>query len=377
MPYEIPPWLVPTQTPGQALVAGVNAGSGIARNMLEARALSQRQQEQDALLPLRQQLYQNQIKGASLDIQKGLFDQQNMLDGKAGMSSLAQAMADITKDSLWADPRGAQRLWEVGVNNPAVTYTPQFKLALSQVDAAKAAKDNLEQSKLAAGIQKADADREARLTIERETNTSKEKINALTNQTRLQTAFHDKLHEADNIIPKAELHNFFNQSKSLWADTTLNSDEKQRRAEGLLSQLNSRMDAIRNGTAPQGQAPAVDPEHKDEYDAVQKQISELRSDAATQKISLAKDPKKGLLDFGEDNRAVKLKEIQTQIEALNKVAQGYLNSPLSKPSSSATPAGGNDFVFMRNPDDNKIYKVPKQSVSKAVTNKWSIVDVAE
>lgn len=372
MPYEIPPWLVPTQTPGQALVSGVNAGSGIARNMLEARALQQRQQEQDVMLPLKQALYNNQIKSAALDVQKGLYDQQDRIANQAALSELSRTAAEITKNAAWDKPEAGIAIFGIGSRTPSVTATPQYKFYTDQISASKLAKQQLEEKKFEAGVVKAQEKNASDQTIAAMRGDYGLQIQSMKNENAMYKAIADGGDQFDSAAKRRE---YSEGVRSIFKKEGLSTESKLQAAEELRKNL-------REGK-PLSKTAGMSEEDRSAYDALTTEMGSVRGEMNDLKVDLAKNPKKALLDFKEDNRSIKLREFQQQLDALNAKAQEYLKGPLSKPSSStATPAPSvddEDMILVKSPPtkefpEGRKGRIPKANLEKALKAHYSIYE---
>ena len=119
---SLPPWMIQRETPGQALVQGIAAGSQIAHNILAARSFALQQQE-------------------------SITQQQNSMRMREGLVAFGAYMGNV-KD--WAAPEaeaGAYRLLE---QNPWLGQTPAFQAGINNFKTAQEAKRQITSRELIA-----------------------------------------------------------------------------------------------------------------------------------------------------------------------------------------------------------------------------------
>lgn len=133
--FSLPPWLIPQPGwYGNALAKGVQAGSQIANNMLQARQLaaSVAQAQIRAGLEQREQAIQQQRN--TIQMAKFFYDQE--VDNKvaAGEASLSRVLADPV--FKWTDPAQVARIYEVGAKYPIITQKPFWGQLMTMPDKA-------------------------------------------------------------------------------------------------------------------------------------------------------------------------------------------------------------------------------------------------
>lgn len=297
-----------TSKPGEALVKGVEAGSTIAANMNRSRSLQLEADEQSHLLPLKQQMMENQVKEGSLQLATGLKAQEYDLQTKQGQAELADVYTKAANvPDGWANPQVRGWMGEVGKKYPALVGSPAWQHGDQNVQ--KALDINAEQKRAETmatsrqGVAETQAggkigstlinagSREAVAGLKTDTEkeiagnkiTSAEKIADENNQMKLQVAtlqLKNRLHEERSRINDVTFTSFNKQATAIENDKEMLLPKKQRMIQELQARfeqvLSDRRDAampeaVKPSSKPPGYQPAVigdmpNVTSKDEYD---------------------------------------------------------------------------------------------------------------
>ncbi len=112
---SLPPWMIQRQTPGDALVSGIAAGSQIAHNILAARSFALQQQE-------------------------SITQQQNSMRMREGLVAVGAYMGNIPPDK-WSSPEAEAGAYKLLEQNPWLGQTPAFQQGINNFKTAQAAKE--------------------------------------------------------------------------------------------------------------------------------------------------------------------------------------------------------------------------------------------
>src|SRR5687768_366237 len=102
MQYQLPPWMVEQAPFGRSLLAGAQVGSEMKRNFITAQRSAEESSREQAMMPYKMALMDNQIKSTAVDLEMNMTRQQDMLLNKQAFSSLSKAAAEISAGGAWA-----------------------------------------------------------------------------------------------------------------------------------------------------------------------------------------------------------------------------------------------------------------------------------
>lgn len=363
MPYELPSWLspAPERSPADYLLAGVNAGTGVAHNFLAQRELNMRQQEQDALLPIRQQLLSNQVKNTALDIQDGLNRQQDYLLNKQAFVELGATAKQISANAAWANPESEAAVWDIARRYPSVVSTPQFKNVIQQFDVAGAAAIRAKDADTRAAKAAQDADfktqslglKDQEMKLKdaqfQDALAQKDRATAANNDARIQiqqlkneSAMHKLLAEApDQFDSAAKRREYSEGVRAIFKRDDIGYEAKLQEAESLRKRLKEGLPTSQLEGLPEdvvSQARAFD----EKISATQKDITALKTDFAKTppaKYSVNATGKgSSLIEQFMDKRSKQLADAQDKLKNL----QGAKAELLSKARPGAAAASVNE-----------------------------------
>jgi hypothetical protein len=132
------PWLN-QPNPGEYMLQSTQVAQGTARNFMQAAQFAQESAREQAMMPLKMAAMENQVKSNALEIQNGMYRQQDYLLNKAAFTELSKAAAEISAAGAWANPKSETRVWDIAAQFPSVTGTPEFQNVIKQFDVAGAA----------------------------------------------------------------------------------------------------------------------------------------------------------------------------------------------------------------------------------------------
>lgn len=137
--YTLPPWIVDPPNYSESFGRGLQEGAAAGRSFLQSRIAREESARENAFLPLRQKMLDNQVKNTALDIQERLIAQDEYISNKQSLVRLAEAARRISENSAWAEPASEATIWEIGISDPSVMRRPEFRNILQQFDTAGAA----------------------------------------------------------------------------------------------------------------------------------------------------------------------------------------------------------------------------------------------
>jgi hypothetical protein len=127
MAYDLPSWLqadAPSE-PWKALLAGVQAGSGIAQNINQGRALAQRKYEFDKMQEVQEGMRRYQLEEAGLHIEKMKLAK----DYEFQTNRAAIEIGNLVNKGDPSSPQFIQDLYGIAARYPAVMSDPVFQHA--------------------------------------------------------------------------------------------------------------------------------------------------------------------------------------------------------------------------------------------------------
>lgn len=299
---EQPPWLRnDAQYDSGPFTLGVQTAQRNKDRALDERRLS----VVEAEAPYRQKLLQQESEMTQFKLDDALRQRDQLLEAERE----ARLLPSVT-DSLLQEGEALKAFSELlraAGKKPILWSSPTFNQQLKSVG--EAVKSTISADKITelearhkAQFDAKTADIEARERIAAQQRESIERVAAERNRNRLEIsqmrggAIQEKLTPEDAAAMRAE----FTAAR----DEGLVGDALQQR----IDEINAKYSAKRKGEA----VPA-----KKELDAIDQREEAIQEELLQLQLDLAKDPKKGMLDFGEDNRVLKIKELQRELRELN------------------------------------------------------------
>jgi hypothetical protein len=337
------PWLTQPADPGGSLLKGVQAGSMILQGLQRKRALEMEQQkinQEAALAPIRMRVLEQEEQMKGLTIAQKLRERDNALANQQAFAELASLNAEISQSEGWHTPQAKTQLWGLAKKYPTLVETPQFKQSLDYTDRAVVAETKLRELELKETIA---SDRAAfndeRLRLQGEAARSKDELER------------DKLKsredlEREKIAGRMQVAQIRNQGVA--ASSRLSEpDRAAMRAE--ISDLKGRglpspeylleLDKIteRYESKLRGEPVEEREEYSPEQQPILDRIDALKIAVAKDKADLITKPKQRTLDFGEDNRKVRIRENEAQIAEMEKALREM--NPRARGSAPASDPG--------------------------------------
>lgn len=265
----MPSWITNPPNYGESFARGASVGAQIGRNFLSAKIASDESARENAMLPLRQKLLDNQVRNTALDIKTKLDAQDDYLLNKEAFSKLSEAAKMISANAAWADPQSEARVWEIASEFPSVVATPQFKNVIQQFDVAGAAAIKAREAETRAiraetdsdykgqrlGLMqqqienlktKSDLDRDSRERMATEKNATTERVASM----RLAS---QKMTQAMDILPRAMLAEYKAIVDVIADDASLTEAAKTRKMDEALTRLKEKRDNYdKSKNAPAG-----------------------------------------------------------------------------------------------------------------------------
>jgi hypothetical protein len=254
------PWLN-QPNPGEYMLQSTQVAQGTARNFMQAAQFAQESAREQAMMPLKMAAMENQVKSNALEIQNGMYRQQDYLLNKAAFTELSKAAAEISAAGAWANPKSETRVWDIAAQFPSVTGTPEFQNVIKQFDVAgMAATKKQEAENRAAAL-------ENQLTLGRERIAlteekykaelaSKEKISTERNTAQLEVAKLRLQEKARDILPDALYRQFSEQVGAIAESSQFRTvQEKEAEMNRAFERLREKVGSMENkpaSAAPQG-----------------------------------------------------------------------------------------------------------------------------
>ena len=154
MAYDLPSWLqadAPSE-PWKALLAGVQAGSGIASNINQNRAIAQRRYEFDAeqarlsqLDAVRQTVIDQQLELGRINIKNNIIAQEEKIRADRAISGAAKLFGEHQLAGIAGTDASEARIWSYISNNPEFYIHPGAKDFEAKVGLARQARERASQ----------------------------------------------------------------------------------------------------------------------------------------------------------------------------------------------------------------------------------------
>jgi hypothetical protein len=201
---------------------------------------------------------ENQVKSNALEIQNGMYRQQDYLLNKAALTELSKAAAEISAAGAWANPKSETRVWDIAAQFPSVTGTPEFQNVIKQFDVAGAATIKKQEAENRA------AALENQLTLGRERIAlteekykaelaSKEKISTERNTAQLEVAKLRLQEKARDILPDALYRQFSEIAGSIAESSEYRTTaEKEAAMNRAFERLREKVGSMENKPASRG-----------------------------------------------------------------------------------------------------------------------------
>lgn len=122
---ELPSWMR-TLPVSEQIARSMHAAEGIGRAVQAGMNFGQRQQEQDAMLPLRQKMADNQQKIAAAELATKTNALSDEAANKLGFAELGKLVADTSTNGGWTDPANIAKIYSTAAKYPSVFGTKAF-----------------------------------------------------------------------------------------------------------------------------------------------------------------------------------------------------------------------------------------------------------
>lgn len=268
----MPEWLGKPADPMGSMAKGIQAGATLGRSFMQARQQRHDMQQDDALMPIRQQMAEYELKSKAIDIEVGLQKQQDTITNKQGFAELGRTMQEISVLNKW-DGESESRVWGIGKKYPSLLETDQFKYATGQFDKAQVAA----RMEMAARTRQTQVENQSAhwkdmytlgsekskndLTIAQDKITSAEKLASEANASResmnsekMKAMLEGKRLEIENkgyaLLPKMAARKFSEEVRSIFKDPDLDPDQRERKANRRFDEEVEKIRKMEGGSAP-------------------------------------------------------------------------------------------------------------------------------
>lgn len=256
--------------PGEFGLRSMQVGLEAGRSFMSAYNSGRENAREDAFMPLRQKLMQNQVANTALDIKSKMDMQDDYLMNKQAFSALSEAARRISEKAAWNDPKEQAGILEIGTRYPSVAETDYYKNLLHKFDVASANERLLLDTKTRAAKAESDSTyKDSLITLGKERNEltearykdisdkwqseikSREKLAKESNEKDLKIAgmkiAAQKYESAMDILPRAMLSKYKEEIHAIAEDPSLTPEAKSRKMDEALVRLQERRDEYEKG----------------------------------------------------------------------------------------------------------------------------------
>lgn len=243
------PWLQQGADTGASLMKGAQLGSLISNGRYQAQQMQmeqQRFQSEQALMPLKQHMMENQVKGTALKLESDLNDLQYKLKQQESLANLSKSVQSLD----YTDPSSFKSFLDYTSQNPWLMETPlyqhvvsnfgksaQAKIAAEKLEALSTYQQNkldLQAQQLAQQGDIAKMRDETQRTLKQSELDSKEKIAAERIEAELQMLERKAASKLGSNSP--DYRTLMNKQAAIKSDKVLSTDEKLKRIDALRDQ---------------------------------------------------------------------------------------------------------------------------------------------
>lgn len=348
--------------------SGMQAGRVIANSIEQNRRLAQQQMQWEAELPIVQQRANNETVYRLAEMQAQNAAQENKNAIAAGNAAVASTTAEIARRGLWDKPEGRAMFYDTVSKHPWVMTAPGFRAIEDQFSNADRAAASAERARIEAESRKTVADTQAAARLESAAirgeysvlnqdlrNLGMEMVADASGKWSVR-----KIAEQNHGAMERETVRGMNRLQLQDAVNAGKLDVQKEINEGRMTVqelrnagMEMRADAQGrwklDSIAAQGNETRQTQNVKDEaamerlkaksdasagdVDAAKLRLNDISRRRVALQGSLAKSPGKGVLDFGEDNRKIELRELDAEESALRKM----LGTDASSPNAPVLP----------------------------------------
>jgi hypothetical protein len=263
--YSLPPWIVNPPNYGESFARGAAPPPGIGHSFAASMQRARDNEREDALFPIKQQVMQQQMQAAALDLEVAQEKRVDGLANKTAFAALSRTMADISQAGAWNDPKAEGRVWELGSRWPTLVDTKEFRDAVGQFDKAaaadrlKAAADaraayqqgtiEVQRERIGAQEDRYKAEIASKEKIAGDATASREKIASEHDATQKEIARlrmeSSQLDKAHDVLPQAQYAKYREIVRNISKDESLNPAAKERKMNEALDRLRDSLETDR------------------------------------------------------------------------------------------------------------------------------------